>query len=344
MASEDTQPEAAAAAVEGASLDLASLVAQGRVLAARQLLLSVETEQDARLAAEVASACEEVDTALEALRRPRGTAGRWALALDDELLTYYRPPDREDAAQRTIHGVWFRGALPAATRAVVAVAREFDLVQYFAGTFLFDTRVLAVESLLEVTVYAALYVPVLADRDFAVSVRGYDLLDEHGCVVIVFADSPPSYDHLLPPESASRVRLHFRRACIKLQPHADGATVATLCAHVDPCMPGDLDVPQWLVTWAIRILAPFLFARAKDVAAQVCIHKEYTARMASNTELYGLIERRETLARASTSGIQRADSPDGAPHAGHEEETEQQQQQHSGMFARLTAAWRTQTL
>jgi hypothetical protein len=210
--------EAPAAATRG--VQVAQLLAAGRVLAAQQLL-QPDACDETRL--EVDAACEEVAVALRQLGRP-GDDTAWRLALDNELLTFHKPPQEEEPH---VHGVWFSGRLPARTQHVVALAREFDLVQSFAGRFLFDTRVLGVESLLRLTVYSALWVPVLSDRDFAVCVRGYDCLDEHGCVVIAFEDDA-RFDAQLPQD---RVRLHFKTSYLQLTPLPGNHTRATLVAH-----------------------------------------------------------------------------------------------------------------
>lgn len=224
--------EAAAPDASATAQQVAELLAGGRVLAAQQLLRADPC--DAATVQEVDAACDEVSAALRQLGRPEddAAAGGWRLALDDELLTFYRSPVKEEPH---VHGVWFSGRLPAMTQHVVALAREFDLVESFAGRFLFDTRVVDVQSLLQLTVYSALWVPVLSDRDFAVSVRGYDCLDEHGCVVIAFDDADPRFDAQLPQ---GRVRLHFKTSYLQLTPLPGNHTRATLVAHgaaAPPC-------------------------------------------------------------------------------------------------------------
>ena len=333
-------PPAAASTAE----QVAELLAGGRVLAAQQFLRADPC--DAATVQEVDAACEEVGTALRQLGRP-GDDSAWRLALDNELLTFHKPPAEEEPH---MHGVWFSGRLPAMTQHVVALAREFDLVQSFAGRFLFDTRVLGVESLLKLTVYSALWVPVLSDRDFAVCVRGYDCLDEHGCVVIAFNDDA-RFDAQLPQD---RVRLRFKTSYLQLTPLPGNHTRATLVAHgttndelvislccraltpilclpVNPRMPGEVDVPATLINWALRIMCPFLFARASHVVASVCAHPQclYRPRIAANPELYGLVAAREGAIRASHPVVEAPAAPADAV----AEST-------GGVFSRLAAAWR----
>jgi len=199
----------------------------------------------------------------------------------------------------TVHSLKLEGAIPATLLHVLAVAREFDLVSTWVR-FFSDTAVLDARSLLEVTVYAGLWVPYpLTDRDFAVAVRGVDALDEHGCLLILFHSAEPGLE-TLPPAAAKRVRMLFRpRACLRLAPLPGGGTRFCMCVHVDPRMPGDIEPPALAVTWALRVLCPFIFSAACRVLERLggpgCA---YTPRMAANEALYGLIREREAAARA----------------------------------------------
>jgi hypothetical protein len=95
-------------------------------------------------------------------------------------------------------------------------------------------------------------------------------------------------------------------------------------------MPGEVDVPSTLINWALRIMCPFLFARASHVVASVCAHPEciYRPRIAANPELYGLVAAREGAIRAS--------HPMGSPAAPADSEDANA----GGVFSRLAAAWR----
>lgn len=275
-----------------------SLAASGRVLAARAALDSAqqsvdqaggESCEEQACSADVRRHAACVDAALVELCAPEEG---WACALEGELRARYR----HQAGSR-VHSTWFVGDLPAPLRSVLAIAREFDLVSSWCR-FLMDTQVLSATSLLSLSVYAALWVPPpLTDRDFAVRVDGYDCLDEHGCVLVIFRDS----DEDLPVVSDSRVRMRFSRACIRLTPLAGGGTRGELIGHIDPAMPGGLDPPEWLVTWALRVLCPFIFAAARRVAASVGVAAQcpYVQRFAGNEELYGLVAQREAAFRAT---------------------------------------------
>jgi hypothetical protein len=156
----------------------------------------------------------------------------------------------------------------------------------------------AVPSLLRVEVYAGLWVPYpLTDRDFLVSVRGVDLLDEHGSLLVLF-DSCVRPPDALPPGAATRVRMGWERASLRLTPLPCGATRGTLVAHVDPRMPGDIEPPAWAVSWALKVLCPFIFNAAcrlvGGIGAPGC---RYAERMAANEELYGMVRAREAALR-----------------------------------------------
>ena len=264
--------DGASPAAASTAEQVAELLAGGRVLAAQQLLRADPC--DAATVQEVDAACDEVGTALRQLGRP-GDDTAWRLALDNELLTFHKQPAEEEPH---VHGVWFSGRLPAMTQHVVALAREFDLVQAFAGKFLFDTRVLGVESLLKLTVYSALWVPVLSDRDFAVYVRGYDCLDEHGCVVIAFNDDA-RFDAQLPQD---RVRLRFKTSYLQLTPLPGNHTRATLVAH------GTTN-DELVISLCCRALTPILCLPVNPRmprARWMCLRRSSTGRCASCAHSY----------------------------------------------------------
>ncbi len=177
-----------------------------------------------------------------------------------------------------------------------------------------------VPSLLAVTVYAGLWVPYpLTDRDFLVAVRGVDALDEHGALLVVFGSAQREPD-ALPPGAAARVRMGWERASLRLTPLPGGATLGTLVAHVDPRMPGDLEPPRWAVSWALRVLCPFIFAAACRLVQRIgspgCV---YAQRMAANPALYGMVREREAAARARLPAEAAAPAPARAAAAGWED-------------------------
>jgi hypothetical protein len=322
-----------AEAEHGVRQEIESLLHTGRVLAAKPLLDRLDPvakEAIAQLATQVETACAEVEAALVAVEHP-SSSDEWTLALDGDLLTFYRPPVEEH-----VHGVWFSGTLGSTTQHVVSLAREFDLVSSFAGRFLFDTRIVNVERLLSLTVYSALWVPVFTDRDFAVTACGYDCLDEHGCVIIVFQDAAERYESQLPVEASSRVRLRFKRSFLQLCPRPGNRTRATLVCDINPRMPGDIDVPAWLVNWALAHMCPFIWSRANAVVASVCRSETcpYAARMEANPALYALVASREEAVRVKLAGD---DPEDAAPAQAHDAYPPGAG---TGMFSRLAAAWR----
>ena len=96
-------------------------------------------------------------------------------------------------------------------------------------------------------------------------------------------------------------------------------------------MPGEVDVPATLINWALRIMCPFLFARASHVVASVCAHPEcvYRPRIAANPELYGLVAAREGAIRASHTTEEAPAAP-----------ADLEDANAGGVFSRLAAAWR----
>ena len=80
---------------------------------------------------------------------------------------------------------------------------------------------MSVTSLFEVAVYAGLWVPYpLTDRDFLVAVRGLDLLDEHGCLLILFesADAAAEYMGYLNENRQTRSKVLLQRQLCPLVP------------------------------------------------------------------------------------------------------------------------------
>jgi hypothetical protein len=126
-----------------------------------------------------------------------------------------------------------------------------------------------------------------------VAVRGCDIIDEHGSLLVLFDSSERPLDDL-PEGAATRVRMGWERASLRLTPLPCGATRGTLIAHVDPRMPGDIEPPKWAVSWALKVLCPFIFNAAcrlvGGIGAPGC---RYAQRMAANPKLYDLVRGRE---------------------------------------------------
>ena len=309
--SADADPDAAA--FEAA----ATLHGAGRSLAARAALAGVSRDAlrsaaQRALLDDVAAVASQADAALAELAEPEAAAG-WLPGLEADggaqpLRVLYR-----HEAGTTVHSLKLEGAVPASVLHVLAVAREFDLVSTWVR-FFSDTRILDAPSLLQVCVYAALWVPYpLTDRDFCVAVRGVDALDEHGCLLIHFASAERPPD-ALPPAAAQRVRMLFRRACLRLAPLPGGGCRFCMCVHIDPRMPGDIEPPAFAVTWALRVLCPFIFSAACRVLKRLgepgCA---YTQRMADNEALYGLVRAREAHARTKLPPAQAEEVEEAAP-------------------------------
>jgi hypothetical protein len=123
------------------------------------------------------------------------------------------------------------------------------------------------------------------------------MLDEHGCLLLLFGSSTAAG---LPAGAAERVRMGWERASLTLTPLPDGTTRGSLIANVDPKMPGDIEAPRWAVSWALRVLCPFIFNAACRLVGRIgqagCIYRE---RMALNPELYDLVRQREAACRAA---------------------------------------------
>lgn len=270
-----------------------ALAAAGRVLAARAALQDVQaqSEEDSRFAARLLQQASAAEAALDELS---GDAAGWTVALEGELRASYR---HEEGS--LVHSVLLSGVVAAPTTHVLAIAREFDMVSGW-NTFILDSSLLEETSLLSVLVYAGLWVPPpLSNRDFLVHVDGFDLLEEHGCVLVLFssAEGTPAS---LPPGAEGSVRMNWKSAAIALRPVPGGGTVGSLVAHVDPAMPGNIQPPSWAVSWALKILCPFIFRAACRVAKSVgdpgSVHGE---RMAANPALYEMVKRREHAFRAT---------------------------------------------
>jgi hypothetical protein len=274
-----------------------ALALSGRSLAAAHALPStLSSPAEAAEAAALRSTAAECKSALAELELRSSPALPWHTALENsELQVLYH-----HAAGSQMHSIACSGTVPAPARDVLAIAREFDLVQTWQR-FVTDTIVLATAGLFQVDVYASVWTPPpLCHRDFSVRIVGHDLLAEENAILLLFrsADADAAASPLLPRAAASRVRMAFHKAAIKLVPLPGGETRGTLVAHVDPRMPGGLSPPEWAVSWALRVLMPYLFAACKRVAASVAASDVYQKRMAANAALYGLVAEREAAARA----------------------------------------------
>ena len=173
-----------------------------------------------------------------------------------------------------------------------------------------DSRVLppvAEESTFCCSIYSALWTPPpLSDRDFLLRIRGYDVLEEAGAILLLFDSADESaLTSQLPAAASSRVRMQFHFGAVALTILPAGATLGTLRVRLDPAMPGGIAPPSWAVTWALQLLIPYLFDAARRIAASVASSSVYAARIAANQPLYGLVSLRvqEHEASAGRCGV-----------------------------------------
>lgn len=71
----------------------------------------------------------------------------------------------------------------------------------------------------------------------------------------------------LPAGAADRVRADFEDVYVRLDPLAEGGEArcrVTICCHVNPRMPGNIEAPAWVLKWCVLSVAGWRRPGAKE--------------------------------------------------------------------------------
>ena len=250
-----------------------------------------------------AEAGAERAAALAAARRAKGAAALlreidsekdWSTVHDsDGLSVRFRKSSAlgADASSRSVYGVKLTADFDAPMFALLASAREFDLVAQW-NRYVTRSDILSVPDRLSLTVFQEVWAPFpFAHRSMAFEAYGVDLLDEPDACMVVVCDAAAEeegeqassasaskraeFDAAVAERSTSgAVRSWWRGCGIKMRPlpaaegDASGATRtrATMMMVIDPQMAW---VPSWLVSLMLTVGSPWVFRQINGILSQI---------------------------------------------------------------------------
>merc|ERR1712032_225410 len=147
-------------------------------------------------------------------------------------------------------------------------------------------------SLLSVRGDAELWMPPpFYARSFVFDAEGHDLIDDHGCFLILVRDVDEASPVDVPASDGDCYRGRvLPGTCIKLTPLPGERVTAHVYIRIDMQM---LTVPSSLLQWFVWTVGPYVHQEMqRHLAGFQDEDNEYRRRMENNKDLYGLVQRR----------------------------------------------------
>jgi len=261
-----------------------------KILKARDCLLSVADEEfwiacgDDRVSGILENA-SMVTRALEDMQVEEG----YLLSREDPIRLLYK---HEKGG--TSHSIKIKAMLEHPIQHVVSIPYEWDLLPTW-NKYALDAVSYGSQNPHETVVYGASWmIPPFKDFHAVLRATGFDVSEEHDCLVITVQDC----EHLmcdleLPRKAKDRRIVNFLDDCyIVVKPifREDAVhTDAVLSVHLDPHIPG---IPAAAINFVLHIFAPYLFRQVEKTLENV-FHEGslYSKRIEESPEVYQLIDR-----------------------------------------------------
>eukprot|EP00238_Polyblepharides_amylifera_P004678 CAMPEP_0196583682 /NCGR_PEP_ID=MMETSP1081-20130531/44317_1 /TAXON_ID=36882 /ORGANISM="Pyramimonas amylifera, Strain CCMP720" /LENGTH=293 /DNA_ID=CAMNT_0041904637 /DNA_START=161 /DNA_END=1045 /DNA_ORIENTATION=- len=175
----------------------------------------------------------------------------------------------------------------------MALAWEYDLVKTW-NKFCTDTQKLSEPEYLHMFAYSNVWTPwPITQRQLVMKARGFDLLEEHNCVIYLAnsEENAPKGSKPLPDGAFSRTYMHCRQSGGVLIPLSPTLTRTRLLFTINPFLPS---IPEWLMStvlgkmlpWVLDMVLHYLQAKFKDP------NDVYVLRMKSNCQVYDRLGKR----------------------------------------------------
>ncbi|KAJ9524257.1 hypothetical protein QJQ45_008456 [Haematococcus lacustris] len=199
----------------------------------------------------------------------------------------------------TVHSFRARCELQAPLEHPLCLSREFDLSKTW-NKYAVDSLFLKEWSMAEMLCLAVMWFPwPLSNVNMLFSVVGIDLLEEHGCFLTSLHTPSVLPDNVtIPAHLASNPSVDVRQgsfvAMEPLQPAQPGGsprTRVTMVLHVDPHL---TFVPQFIITFVLKVMAPFMHSVVVKLLARI-FHDPHSAiakRLRERASLYDLVRKR----------------------------------------------------
>lgn len=194
----------------------------------------------------------------------------------------------------TSHSIKIKAVLEHPIKHVVSIPYEWDLLPTW-NKYALDAVAYGSQNSHETVVYGASWmIPPFRDFHAVLRASGFDVSEEHGCLVITVQDCEHlMHDLDLPLKAKDRKIVNFLDGCyIVLKPlfHEDAVhTDAVLSVHLDPHIPG---IPASVINFVLHIFAPYLFKQV-DKTLKSLFHQGslYSKRIEASPDVYQLIDR-----------------------------------------------------
>jgi len=292
-------PETSSQSVNFAIQQALTLRSLGRVLKAREVLLSAVQDVEywrystIRKVAAIIAVAEEVEKAYELLECEEG----YRVVRQEPLRILYK---HEHGG--TAHSIKIKISLDHSVSHVISIAYEWDLLKDW-NKYAIDPIKFELQNPLECAVYGAQWMmPPFKDFQSLLHTSGYDLSEEHGCLFIAIQNFDPrnfvagdGHENIkLPDKARRRKTIDFHQGSnICLRPvfgeNGSSKTEAYLTVHLDPHIPF---VPESLVNFVLHMLAPYLFRQINNILIRIFDDPtlKYADRIESQPDVYGVID------------------------------------------------------
>ncbi|GAB5373483.1 hypothetical protein AAMO2058_001755600 [Amorphochlora amoebiformis] len=209
----------------------------------------------------------------------------WETVVDnhDGISTFHRQePDTP------VHSIKVVGLIDAPIQHMLSLIIEADLIPTFIDYVKLEVRQLVIKSVYHQLLYQKVYLPwPLDNRDVVVEAQGFDLLDEHG-EIIVYGQSVDSFaDVPIPPVQGRLMRLQIHLAGARIRPLTMTKVELTGVVNVD----FKVFLPTWAVNWLARNLAYYAFVQFREKASSTKGNGPHHQRVVEKKDLYAQVMR-----------------------------------------------------
>lgn len=194
---------------------------------------------------------------------------------------------------KTCHSIKIKATLKHPVKHVVSIPYEWDLLPTW-NKYAIDAVSYGSRHPHETVVYGACWmIPPFKDFHAILRATGFNVSEEHECLVITIQDCEHFSSELTLPRKAGDRRIvnFLDGSYVILKPvfQEDGVhTDAVLSVHLDPHIPG---IPSSIVNFVLHVFAPYLFRQIDRTLEKLFDEGSmYKKRIESSPDIYQLID------------------------------------------------------
>ncbi|GAX74815.1 hypothetical protein CEUSTIGMA_g2262.t1 [Chlamydomonas eustigma] len=246
---------------------------------------------------------ERVNAAVESEKKDEG----WNKVSDGDFRLFYRHTQGS-----MMHCFRARCTIEAPAEHILCIAREFDLCREW-NKYCLVCNFLKEYSLTDILAFATVWMPwPLSNMDLVAEATGVDLLREHDSLMIDIGTPDEIPEGVQLPKSwGQNMKVKFERGSfICLQPllvEQGQPPLTRVCVsfHVDS---GIKNVPEFLISFVLRILAPFMYRQVIALLHHTFSNpgSKLAQRLQIRSELYSMVRNRisDFLSRKGAYDVQ----------------------------------------